>query len=100
MKKIYLLFTGLLAFNIALCQPTFTAANFNPVLGDVNSGFGFDTASFSPGSSGAGVTWNLSGLTSTGAGTPVTAVAPSTTPYAASFTTSNMAFGVSGAYDY
>jgi hypothetical protein len=72
-----------------MAQPILTATGINPVIGDVLT---TNTAQYvSPGSGGAGQTWNL-GFTSSGA-TAQTGVAPSSTPYGSSFPTASVAFG-------
>jgi len=72
-----------------MAQPVLTATGINPLIGDVlltNT-----TQYVNPGSAGASQTWNP-GFTSSGSSSS-TGVAPSSTPYAASFPTASVAFG-------
>ena len=55
---------GCISFN-SFAQSTLTAANFNPVTGDIYVSRVADTTLVTQGASGAGITWNFSGLTTT-----------------------------------
>lgn len=88
---------GLLASLAATAQPTLSATGINPAVGDqitMNN-----CAYTSPGSAGANQTWNFSSLSSTGTSTS-TGVQPSSTPYSATFPTSNVAYANGGGYVY
>lgn len=99
MKHILLSISAVLLFvapGEISAQPILTATGINPVVGDQ---INFANAQYvNPGSGGANQTWNL-GFTSTGTGTN-TVVAPSTTPYASSFTNANVAWNGGGIYSY
>lgn len=97
MKNHYLLslaFLGLISINVN--SQTITATGSTPLAGEV---INFVTTTyFAPGSSGAGQTWNFSSLN----GTPGTGTytAASSTPYAASFPSANLAFVNGTTYAY
>ncbi len=97
MRKL-LLFPAMLIGVAASAQVTLTSAvhGWNP--GDSYNYTPCDTVGVNPGPSGTGQTWNFSTLNVNG--TPATSsyVAPSSTPYAASFPTSTVANGASGNY--
>ncbi|HTL80110.1 MAG TPA: T9SS type A sorting domain-containing protein [Bacteroidia bacterium] len=97
MKKLYttILSATLIAAGLA-AQPTLTASSINPAVGDVYNTV--TSAYVSPGSSGANQTWNLA-LTNNGT-VAQSAVAPGTTPYAATYPTATVALSSSGNYTY
>ena len=69
---------------VTFAQPTLTAANFNPVIGDAFGNIICDTTGITAGSGGAAVTWNFSALISTSVDTgAVTACA--STPHCSLF---------------
>jgi hypothetical protein len=76
-------------------QPTLTATGCNPYLGQTFSMVTTSGTPISAGNSGANQTWNLSSITGTPTGT-ITMVAPSATPYAASFASANLAYATNG----
>lgn len=99
MKKSLQLFFGasvLLSVN-AWAQPTLTATGINAVVGDILS-IANSTVSVSPGSAGAGQTWNLSALTGSAASNTVVTV--SSTPNAASFPNANISLKGASYYAY
>ena len=101
MKKNLLSFLTLnfvLIGTAVIAQPTLTATGTNPVIGDSQT---FTTTPyFSPGSAGAGQTWNFGTLTGT-AGTRATAVTVASTPNAASYPAANLAINQGGgSYSY
>ncbi|HWY39051.1 MAG TPA: T9SS type A sorting domain-containing protein [Bacteroidia bacterium] len=100
MKKLYIILP-LLCFTIKIKMfaqsPILTAANSNPVIGEVINGQGINYTS--PGSGGASQVWNFSALVSTGAQS-FSFIDPSTTANAASFPTSNIATFNSAASSY
>jgi hypothetical protein len=88
MKNIILSFFMLSAF-FAKAQPSLTAANSNPFLGDVFINYYSDTDTIAVGAAGAAVTWDFSYLTA--ATIDTTHVVPcSSTPYCDSFTGSTL----------
>lgn len=97
MKKSTFLFLSMAFSGISLlAQPTLTASGMNPVIGDVIT---YHICNYvSPGSSGANQTWNLA-LTSNSVPT-ITGVAPSSSPYASSFTQSSVGFNNSGTWAF
>lgn len=72
---------------VSIAQPVLTATGINPVVGNTYTLFG--SPYVSPGSAGAGQTWNLSTMTGTTAGL-TTVVLPSATTYGASFSSSTV----------
>jgi hypothetical protein len=105
MKKItigsFLLAGVWLCATTTLAQPIITSGISFPAIGSVDSVLG-GPASVPPGGGGAGVTWNLSGLTLMYGGT-LSIVNPSGTPYTGTFPTSNFCLQlVTGttSYDY
>ena len=100
MKKIYSLLIGMfLMVNISIAQPTITAANFNPVIGQTLTYHTFTPVSLTPGNAGVNQTWNFAGTIGTATNT-FTYVTPSSTPYGASFPGATVASNQNGAYDY
>lgn len=95
-KSTFLFFALALSGSSLLAQPTLTASGMNPVIGDVITNHICNYTS--PGSSGANQTWNLA-LTSNSVST-ITGVAPSSSPYAASFTQASVGFNNSGTWAY
>jgi hypothetical protein len=90
-KPLLSLLTGtlLISASAVLAQPTLTATGINPIIGE--SFTLFTAAYISPGSAGAGQTWNLSSLSGTTAGAS-NMVLPSSTTNGASFPSSNVAW--------
>lgn len=80
---------------IVLAQPSITASEYNPAIGNTFSGIDVDPALNPPGSSGSGVTWNYASAVSTGTWT-FTFISPSSTPGAGSFSGSNLAINNGG----
>ena len=103
MKKKYLttllLLPVLFSYQEITAQPTLTNANTSPQVGESFIYHLVDYTVGSEGASGANVTWDFSGSISTDTLT-INWVDPSTTPYAASFSSSNICYEVSGTYDY
>lgn len=94
-KKLLAFMTGslMLICSVSIAQPTITATGINPVIGN---SFTTQAANYvSPGSSGAGQTWNLSTMTGTTSST-ATAVTPGSTTYGSSFPNSNVALNYTG----
>jgi hypothetical protein len=92
MKKVYCL--GILSALLSIAEaqvPVLTQANY-PAVGDSYAGIVNNSATWDPGAAGANVTWDFSSIGS-GINVPSNYVDPSTTPYAATFTSpgSNMA---------
>lgn len=81
----------------SIAQPVLTAANSNPVVGDM---FVSKTTNYvAPGSAGVAQTWNLSAMIASGT-TNYTVVSSASTPAAASFTNSNVCLSGGGTYLY
>ena len=99
MKKLYFSFVIALFSGVAVAQPILTSTH-NPVIGDVFTTFNADTTGVTEGPSGANQTWNFSTLNVQTTPTTTTYMAPSATPYAASFTGSNLAADIGGTYAY
>jgi len=101
MKNILLLLIGFTIAIDTIAQPTLTAANGNPVVGDQFYGHDqADTTGISKGASGAGVTWNLAFLDTTTTDTTLY-LSCASTPYCDSFPGSTLAvYGGSGDYSY
>ena len=98
-KSLHLLLVGNLFSAVsAFAQPVLTAAGINPTVGISNTS---NAANYvSPGGSGVSQTWNLSAMTSTGSSV-TTFIAPSSTTYASSFPSANVAINLgSGSYSY
>jgi len=89
MKKIFtllLLTTGIVCYS----QPTITSA----VAGGIGDEFSYtsvNTSDFDPGPTGENVTWDFSGISTTGTLTDYTLVDPSVTGEAAAFPGANVA---------
>jgi len=98
MKKILLTLSLLVATFYSRAQITLTQANQAPAVGDVFTSYVGDTST-APGNYGANQTWTMNITLS---GTPMVQnfVAPSSTPYGASFPTANVANSFSGSYEY
>jgi len=97
MKKLLLSGAAMSLILSVNAQITLTGASNNPVVGETIS---FKEGSYSsPGSAGANQNWNInaggSAITN-----PNTFVAPSSTPQASNFTTSNVANTIGGIYTY
>lgn len=81
----------------SFAQPILTANGINPVVGDV---FSYNTTNYvNPGAAGPNQTWNLTTMTVQSV-SQTTAVSSSSTPYAATYTNSNICFLVPGQYNY
>ena len=65
MKKIYFIFTALLAFNVADAQLTLTKAANCPTIGDMVTLKRYDSTGVVPKNTGTGLTWDFSNLTTT-----------------------------------
>ena len=96
MKQIYFIKTmmvGLIAGGVssAIAQPTLTAANSSPALGDSIVYFILDSnATDYLSTAGAGVTWDYSNVAGYGTTTTQRIVDPATTPYVADFPSSQL----------
>ena len=103
MKNIYstvlLVLTVLFSYHEITAQPTLTNLNTSPQVGEIFISHTIDTAGVTEGNAGANITWDFSGLLSTGTDT-TTAVNPATTPYGSSFPNSNISFESGGNYVY
>jgi len=103
MKKNYLttllLLPVLFFYQEITAQPTLTNANTSPQVGESFMYHLIDYTVGSEGASGANVTWDFSGLIGTDT-LIVNWVDPSTTPYAASFSSLNICYEFGGIYDY
>lgn len=97
MRKL-LLFPAILIGITAPAQVTLTSAVHGWLPGDNYNYTPCDTVGINPGPSGTGQTWNFAALNVNGTPATSTYVAPSSTPYAASFPTSTVANGASGSY--
>ncbi|HEX7414110.1 MAG TPA: T9SS type A sorting domain-containing protein [Bacteroidia bacterium] len=91
------LVASLITASVSIAQPTLTAAGINPVIGDVL--IANTTNYLSPGAAGTSQTWNLATFT-TSATSTYTAVNPSSTPYASSFTNANVCEATTSYYGY
>ncbi len=90
----------ILSATTVVAQPTITSATAGGV-GDVFSISTVNAEGFDPGPSGAGVIWDFSGITLTGATTSYTYVNPAATPYAGDFPDANVAADQGGGiYSY
>jgi hypothetical protein len=89
-KPLHKLFLGTFAISAVFsnAQPVLTATGVNPVIGESFTLFNGNYVS--PGSAGAGQTWNLSGISGSSAGL-TNVVAPSSTTYGSSFPTATVA---------
>ena len=100
MKKLYfIILSGLGYVNHSLAQPTMTAANFNPVVGQTTILHNHTPTTLAPGNSGANQTWNFASTPNLGT-LNVAFMTPASTPYAASFPTANLANNQNGLYEY
>jgi hypothetical protein len=99
MKKILLL--PLVGFSclVHAQAPVLSSANYSPVVGETFTFHVHDVSTFSPGASGAGVTWDFSGLVSAGTSTQ-NYLDPASTPYASSFSGSTVAISDPIGYGY
>jgi len=99
MKKA-LLFVAAISGALHVCaQPTITAAGCNPVAGETFYGRYCSTTGVTLGATGAGVTWNMAGLTVTDYDT-VQYQACAGTPYCDTFPGSTLAVQYDDEYDY
>ena len=101
MRKFYLLSSSLFLFNLGAIAQSLTSSN-SPQIGDTYnvitlSNTNLTTASV--GSGGTGQTWDFSSFAK-GSSTTETYVDPSTTPYATSYPSANLAINASGSYAY
>jgi len=100
MKKLYPIFLLVIFATNSKTQPVLTAANFNPVPNEAADEFKFDTTGFSPGSGGAGLTWNFSWLSDTPTN-GVQVYSTFSTPYGPDFSSTNIAVSRAAlSYDY
>ena len=100
MKRVLAAFACILFGATSFAQPTITGAANNPVAGEVFYGHACDTTGANRGAAGAGVTWDLSGLTVYQQDTSAF-VSCSSTPYCDSFPGSNIAISDGfGGYTY
>ncbi|MBX9850771.1 MAG: T9SS type A sorting domain-containing protein [Cytophagaceae bacterium] len=88
MKNIYLLIIALGFISGLYAQPVINQNNY-PAVGDTLSGTYDFSAAWNSGASGINATWDFSTL-STGSSTSFPYIAPSSTPYAATFASSNL----------
>jgi hypothetical protein len=95
MKIIYTVSLFLFLCLKALAQPVLTGSNINFSVGQSFLLHTYNLASFSPGASGANVTWNFANIGNT-ANATMTMVTPSSTPFGAQFTAANVAYSVTG----
>jgi hypothetical protein len=102
MKKNFYLAALLVLFVIKVSGQgaILTFANNGPVPGDVFTSFNCDTTGINQGSSGAGQTWNYSGLSIDTSHTVLTYVDPSTTPYFSTFPAATVAYMNGQQYSY
>lgn len=100
MKKIYSLLLLLAGSGVCVAQPTLTAANSNPLIGQ-----SFEKKLFTPvanqhGNAGANQVWDWSGVTEDISGTGEI-VNPIGTPYYSTYPSSNICYQVfDGSYEY
>lgn len=98
-KSLHILFFGSLISAVnTVAQPTITATGINPIGGDVITTT--NTNYVGPGSAGINQTWDLSTMTPSGASATFAYANPSSTPYASSFTNSNVSASYGGSYVY
>jgi hypothetical protein len=90
MKQIYLMIAACLAANFCLAQPTITGNAVTPSAGETYTYHGYDASTFNPGASGANVTWDFSGVASSGA-TTYSYINTGSAPHGSSFPSSNVA---------
>ncbi len=103
MKKIYMIFAaGLVAMTTtAIAQPVITSSITSVPLGTIDTAYGASPTVL-PGAGGAGVTWDMSTVPTVYAA-KLTVVAPSTTPYASTFSSATFCVQVDGtstSYNY
>lgn len=99
MRQILLSITAVAATLSSIAQPTLTAANSNPVPGDIFYGFYCDTAGVTKGPSGAGVTWDFSTLSAVHNDTIIYSACAGT-PYCDTFPGSTVTIKHGSDYDY
>ncbi len=100
MNKLYsALSLALLAALPAIAQPSLTAANFNPTVGQNVSYHNFTPTTFTPGAAGANATWNFAS-TPNQSTVNFSYVTSASTPYGASFPGANLAANITGSYEY
>jgi len=81
-------------------QITLTAAQHNPIVGDlIKMSFG-DTTNFNPGDTGANHTWDFSSLTLATGNINTAYISPGSTPYAASFPAASVSLYESSLFTY
>lgn len=102
MKNIYMIFAGMVAMSTAaFAQPVITSSLTTVPLGTIDTAYGASPTVL-PGAGGAGVTWDMSTVT-TAYAAKLTVVDPSTTPYASTFpgaTFCAQVDGTSTSYNY
>ncbi len=98
MKRLFTLFFTLLSI-VTFAQPTITSSVAGGI-GDNFSSTYVETEDFDPGAAGAGVTWDFSGITTSGTLNEYSFVDPSTTGHAAEFPGANVASEADGNYVY
>ncbi|MDO8998762.1 MAG: T9SS type A sorting domain-containing protein [Bacteroidota bacterium] len=98
MKKIYILFSLALGFNLSSnAQLTLTKVANEPVIGDVNSTKDFDTVAVFPKSTGVGQSWNFSNMIPSGNPIEVnTYTSVAATPSPALFSNASLAMSKNG----
>ncbi len=93
MKKFYFLASFVLFTAMLMAQPTLQYPQNTPIIGDVVDFQFVSNTGLNTGASGANVSWDFSGLTSTFGG-QINAVDPSQAPAGAQFPTSNVAMSI------
>jgi hypothetical protein len=76
--------------NLALAQPTFTASDLNPSMGDIFTRFNIDTTGINEGSSGANQNWNFNLILNSLNKDSQYFVAPNLVPLSGLFPTANV----------
>ncbi|MEW6469703.1 MAG: T9SS type A sorting domain-containing protein [Bacteroidota bacterium] len=99
MKK-NLLLSACIALSGLLSAQISTSVAMAWAPGDVFTTYSADTTGVQEGPAGANQTWNFSNLVISTSPSTSTCVAPSTTPYAASFPSATVAAGANGGYSY
>ncbi|MEO8086173.1 MAG: T9SS type A sorting domain-containing protein [Bacteroidota bacterium] len=101
MKKIYssIMIGMFIAMGVSDAQPTMTAANFNPVLGESFTYHSSTPTALIAGAAGANVTWNFASMANQNT-VSLTFVTAASTGYGTSFPTANIAGMQPGAYEF
>src|SRR3990172_3553742 len=101
MKIFYTLSVAMVISAVLQAQPTLTASNTNPVIGDTIISYSADTTGVSPGSQGANQTWDFSNIAVDIVPNILSYVSPDSTPYGSSYPLANIAAVVGpGTYAY